>query len=267
MTLIVERPSQAADIQSALDCGERVVIDGHPVLDGIVLRDDSDIVIRRGASLTLDAGHMHAIPGERVHRVSLSGGGWLYGGIDLTDITHFHGSDVMIDVTGDPAFDDLAPVVCGGGAGQYYNRFYGLHVSAKKRAIALHGGANGFEVRGGDLHLFDEGAEAIVCDATAANLNRVLLECSVEGVSGTALRIKGGATATAHVREAVSCEWSGAGSKRVHADGKYRVIHMDTHADLDDMGADGWFSQPLWFGYGMPYAYGNLPTPSARMRP
>lgn len=256
MTLIVERPSQADDIQSALDYGERVVIDGHPVLDGIVLRDDADIVIRRGGSLTLDAGHMHTPPGVRVHRVSLSGGGWLYGGIDLTDITHFNGADVMIDVTGDPAFDDLAPVVCGNGAGQYYNRFYGLHISAKRLGIALSGGANGFEVRGGDLRMFEADAEAIVCDATAANLNRVLLECSVEGVSGTALRVKGGATTQAHVREAVSCEWASGPSYRVHADGKHYVESMGVFGNAPDVIADsGWTRRGTNYGAGLGPTY------------
>lgn len=256
MTLIVERPSQAADIQSAIDCGERVVIDCGVTVPDVVLRDETDIVIRRSAFLKIPGSYLMPEAGVRTSRVSLSGGGWLYGGIDLTDVTHFHGSDVMIDVTGDSVFDDEPAVVCGNGAGQYYNRFYGLHISAKRRGIALSGGANGFEVRGGDLHMFEADAEAIVCDATAANLNRVLLECSVEGVSGTALRVKGGTTTQAHVREAVSCEWASGPSYRVHADGKHYVESMGVFGNAPDVIADsGWTRRGTNYGAGLGPTY------------
>lgn len=257
MTLIVERPSQAADIQSAIVEGERVVIEVPVTLPELILWNDADIVIRRHAALDLSGGYMRAHGGGRVHNVGLSGGGWLYGGIDLTDVTHFHGSDVLIDVTEDSAFDDAAAIVCGAGEGQYYNRFYGLHVSARKRAIALFGGANAFEVRGGDLHLFDPDAEAILCDATGANLNRVLLECSVEGVSGTALRVKGGTATQAHVREAVSCEWQTGPSYRVHADGKHYVESMGVFGNAPDVIADsGWTRRGTNYGAGLGPTYG-----------
>lgn len=291
MTLIVERPSQAADIQSAIDDGERVVIE-RPVAmaDPLILRGDMDLVIRRRARLTAPGYAAKAEGAGRIYRPMISGGGVLACGLDLTDVSGFEAWALEVDVTADDWFIGNPALVCSTAA--LYNRIHGFRLNAFDKGVHLltggagesASGANGFQIRGGDIHLHLGEAEGVHVETDdACEINRVWLDgLSVEGPGrtqdefglygggSTALRIVGGATKTAHVVDAVSCEWGDpTDCHRTFATGKHRVDILSIAGNAPDhFDGNGWFTQALYFGYGFPHDYAGLPMPDkVRMRP
>lgn len=283
MTLIVERQSQAVDIQPAIDAGERVAVERTVEMPAaLVLRDGMDLVIRRRARLIAPDYAAKAEGAGRIYRPMISGGGILACGLDLTDVSGFDAHALEIDVTGDSSFIGMPALKCSTAA--LYNRIYGLRVSAFDKGVLLvtggegddASGPNGFQIRGGDIHVYDPGAEGVtveIDDAAGCEANRVWLDgLSVEGPGdgSTALRVKGGATKQAHVVDGVSCEWGDpTGCFRTKATGKHLVDILSVVGNApDSFDGNGWYAQKLYFGYGHPHDYGDLnDRGKVRLRP